>query len=665
MKNFRRFGLFIFMLVLAVSFNIKVNAATYTTDDGSYNYTTNVVETKTLGKETTYIHDSGYTTRTGTKIEQDVFMLSQKTDKNQGTKVVTWAVSSGTGADSTNAYTRTTLAKIAADYEKNHPGWKVLGGINADQYYQYFGTKLTEDGSDLFLNQPYYPMMSDNENWFTIDPLGRTVNIVGFKNDGSTKPLVYDKFGVTGLQINIYNENNEFVGKFKADALNPTTFTSGTAVYCAYNTDQSGLRANAVNTMNVSSTNGLYIASKADKAYVSNSTTWSWYKTTHAKNAFFGKGEIDKIETSYQLATNQFAIETTNQSLKNALKVGCYVVAQYEFEDELQNCGEGIGYHTVQRRNNQDQAVANSYNTRGYPRSVFGCTSDGTMVLIATDGKTVPNYGMYAQEINALCKAYDITDAYQMDGGGSVTMVVRNEEGGFTTVTTPADGSDRSIFSGMFIVMRDIDVNVSAKEITESSIALDVNVIDVDGIEKVEECYVNLIGKNSSGKAYNETKKVVNKTVLFDNLLPNYEFSYKILYTTATMQSPAESFSNGKYSTLKRVPIISSAKINFIDGRLSISVQVIDKDVAISSNLGVSFDGGKTYERLQANHTIAISDFSGDPLADIIIRVYYDTNDGEGRRYVYISDMEINFTYAAFLESLSYNFDGISSDMFK
>ena len=186
----------ILMMLLVIPFKISVNAADgmVWNDAKTYNYTSNVIEERELANGTTFINDAGITTRGKQEEKQDVFMLFQKSNAAEGMKVVTWAMYNDSH-DVASAYTRGTLATIAKDYEEKHPGWKVVGGINADQYFFNYGTKLHADGSDLFVGQPYYAMRGDGENWFSVDAMGRAgCNVTGFKNDGSTNPLVYETF---------------------------------------------------------------------------------------------------------------------------------------------------------------------------------------------------------------------------------------------------------------------------------------------------------------------------------------------------------------------------------------------------------------------------------------------------------------------------------------
>ena len=64
-------------------------------------------------------------------------------------KVVSW------GYTTSSRYELRDVINLAKDYERNHPGWKVIGGINAD----FFDMQ----GTGKLPYQPLGPMISDGE----------------------------------------------------------------------------------------------------------------------------------------------------------------------------------------------------------------------------------------------------------------------------------------------------------------------------------------------------------------------------------------------------------------------------------------------------------------------------------------------------------------------
>lgn len=681
MKIKRLLSITIFSLffILLSAFNMNVLAAsgeTYWDDAKSYNFTSNIKKQEELYEGTTFIHDNGTSDRSGQTIQQNIYMLFQKSNASEGTKTVTWGIYDENHSVS-EGFTRATLATIAEDYEKNHPGWKVIGGINGDQFFWEYGTKLHVDGSDLFMGQPYYAMKADGEYWFAIDAMGRVgCNTTGFKNDGSTNPLVYDTNHSLGFKLSVYDENNNLIKKFDIDDLNPKTKKSGTYTYVygltdTGNTPPAGQDASswsvskdkASKSVNISSENDLYIIGESDKCFVSNSVDYSWYKNSYAVNAFFGKGAINSIAKSTTLTSTQFAIETTDSELLALLGEGTYVMAQYELGGEYDACESSIGWHTAQRIDGVDRNVANSYNSRGYPRSCFGVTSDGTIVLINCNG--TKNSGTFAQEINALCKAYDIVSCFQMDGGGSASMIVRGDNGKFETVNNPSDGSDRLVFNGVFFVVRDVEAEIETTEVTESSLSFNVNVTDYGTTANVTKTYLNLTGKTINGQVYDETKEIVDGKVTFDDLAPNSEYTYNVQYKVENQENLKKAFTKNNVMTGKRLPEITKVKIVYDDdSKLKINVSISDPDKSIAGFVKLSFDGGETFYNL-SNGSYTFDEFTGDPIGNVRIRYMYDIKDGEGTITKIEEDLNLEYTLKIFMDSMIYSHNDSISKVFK
>lgn len=620
-KNLKKSNLFLLNLFLilfmlfALNYNVKADTTTYT-DDGAYNYTTQIETETDICGAATYIENSGYTTRSGVKNNQVNHVFKANFNTEQEIKIATWAIKN----DTNTGFTRLDLKAIAEDYEKNNPGWQVLAGINADQYYPKFGSGLATNGSDYYYPQPYYPMVSNGENWFTINPYGSSNKVVGFKNDGSTNPLVYGARTCAGFYLYIYDENDNQTGKFEITDLNIDTAlgTNETTVLAPYK-----LNTDKLNTISKQSSNGFYLINNADISYVSNSTEFTYKAAGQNVNAFFGKGEISSIVTSeVSVTNNQFAIETTNAELKEALKVGAYVKAQYDFDSGFDGIEEAIGYHTVQRKAGKDGSVANSYNTRMYPRSIFGADEAGNIYLITCDGSNAsPTKGMYAQESNALLKYYGVTDAFQMDGGGSVTAVMRNDDGEIVYAMDAIEGSYRYILSGLFIVMKVPNVSISVETVSQTTAIFNVDLTNYD--EEFEKTYIKVNVTADDAVMY----EVINGKAKADGLTPNTEYTYfftvqpkgKIYYNTTVLK--------GTFTTYKALPIIDKVLIEEQADKYLITVNYHDLEHSLSV-LAVKVNG-KIY-LLSLNDgvgTVSISkDIQGVIGMDVVITCSFNSN---------------------------------------
>lgn len=511
----------ILMLMVCLSLtNIKTKALTAKDQSGVSSFTpNNSKEENIYGMN--HILTQGVATTTGKENHnQNINVFSMKTN-GISSKLVHHAVQT-----SNTHYKRTTITAAAKDYEETHPGWIVVGGINADQYYFNTGTSWPA-GAWYYQPCPYYPMVSNGEKIFPINILGNWSSVIGLKNDGSSSSFATPT-GIGGFVVEIIDENGITQSSFEVEAINKSASEGKTTVWSAYsNLGSSG----KMTSVEVNTNKKLFVVENAELAYM---YMYEGYEAeTPAKfNAFFGRGVITSTDKqSYTVGQAQFAIETSDNNLIAALDKNVRVRVERLFaNDEMNNCEEAVGYHSAQRINGVDQTTTAPYDTQQYSRSLFGKKADGTYVLITADMVSVVNpdqtttkyRGLNQTECSAVAEYYGLTDMYQMDGGGSVTAMVRTESG-FKVTNYPKDTgnplSPRENFSFLFFVVRDPGIKEDTTAKTYHSITL--NKIDVTGKGKIENVKVTLDGV---------TKDFDGDKLTFDNLKDNTEYTFKINY---------------------------------------------------------------------------------------------------------------------------------------
>ena len=412
-------------------------AAAQTWDDTSKASWTPTSEAKEdLGGGVTWIQAHGKTTMSGLSDAQQI--INYFTMKaSASSKLVTWAAM----ADNTKNK-RLPLADMAADYEAHHPGWKVVAGINADQYFPTYGGGKGTDGSYWFVPQPYYPMIIDHQRRFPITPTPVTSNFAVFTNDGSAESIVQDPT-FAGFAVYVYDENGGIAEVIPVNRINQAPSNSAeTSVHFAY------VSTSSSSTYVAQSFSGTcYVVGTADLAYMSNSRAY-----TDGVDSVFGVGKITSATSSGSVTKGQFAICSSHSSLKAGRLA---VVQGYYAQDAVNSYESASGYHFIQRKSGVDQTTSSSYNTNRYNRSIFGRHADGTYFLMTADKGTIGGVsipGLYYKEANAILKHYGAYDAYQDDGGGSTTAIIRTSDGTFKYVNTPSDGAPRSVLSGLFFV---------------------------------------------------------------------------------------------------------------------------------------------------------------------------------------------------------------------
>ena len=566
----------LFLLVLLMGlFMASISKASETTYvyNGTYGYTTESEEefeivdgVKHIINHGTGISDSGKTLKPGRL--NHIFVADIK--NNDALKVVTWAVK----REDNSGFTRCALLDIAKDYEEKHPGWIILAGTNADQFYTGFGSGLGSNGTDYYAPQPYYPYISDGENLFAYSPYANCNNVAGFKNNRDDVQIEYGTRSIQGLFIHVYDENKNELGSFPAKDLNDLEAlgTNETTVLAPYASD-----TRALVPITKASNNAFYLVEDPELSYVSNSKAWTW-KAEHGYNvnAFFGKGSISKVENNnVTVEGTRFAIETTNEELKALLKVGTYVKCQYEFDEGFTNIEEASGFHTCHILNGEVQEVANGYNTPNYPRSMFGCDNNGKVYLIATEKSTEPKDGMRGQEMNALMLQYGITYAFQCDGGGSVQSICRNEDGVLDYAQTPYEGGFRPVLTGHFIAMKVENIGLKITDVDDGSAKIKVKDEDNSGRKLAVK-----ITYQHNDEEKEEIIDLNNEELVLNNLYTNTKYNVQVLIKEDTGYK--ELYIKDAFTTLKNFPSVNKVKIKILsDSSYEITLDVSDVDEVV------------------------------------------------------------------------------------
>lgn len=105
----------------------------------------------------------------------------------------------------------------------------------------------------------------------------------------------------------------------------------------------------------------------------------------------------------------------------------------------------GVAYPAL---GDYDQSGA-SFNDARHPRTFVGTNGDSSKVYLCTvDGRQATSIGMNFTEMANFLLAIGVTNAFNLDGGGSTTMVVRGE-----VVNSPSDpGGERSVANTLQVI---------------------------------------------------------------------------------------------------------------------------------------------------------------------------------------------------------------------
>ncbi len=356
------------------------------------------------------------------------------TPKNNTTiKPVVWS------AGSLEDWAPKTVFEIAADYEKTHPGYIVVGAINGDFYYN----KEVEGLNDKTFEPCNYHVQE-----------GDVLRAAYYTDDVN--------FGLLG-----FNENNKYsYGAPKKSS----------SMYLKKVENNITSEIDVISGYNIQPTaDGTYVFTK-ELVDTINLTGYKVYKGTidlyrKFNEGLFVKGNIIEVVNTTNLSSvssGNFYIATSTEELK----VNDYVKVEYNLEGEVSSSLNVIGYIYQCLQNgktlgqNMPTSVLSGYLSKTYTRAAIGFKEDGTIVLMSVDGTGNPSNnreGATLFQTGELLRVMGCVDGFNLDGGGSVTLAARID-GKLTLLNNPADGSVRKVGNAILLVMPDPKIKVLGAE---------------------------------------------------------------------------------------------------------------------------------------------------------------------------------------------------------
>lgn len=493
---------FVMIFFSFLSLNVKLSANTdiafdgnvYAAGDSEYQVTERKSD-QVIDYSIRYINDiavSKSTTQiegTNTLDPQVVNVLEVPTSSVM--KVVNWTYSSS------GRWTTQTLTKLAQDFENNNPGWVVLAGINGDFFDINSNGALPKQTTGVSVN---------NGEVVRAVSSGRQV---GFTNDGTANSLIGGKtLEFTDYHIlTIYDNDGNVLDTFNIDKMNEAPTGNEISLYFSYYVMNDETRETVTNT--VPATNS-YIVEGQERGYATSSSK------------MYGKGLVSGINKEVALNIGQFAIVTENVEVKSLLdkkpviRIQQDIIGDYAECDNLSGCGAQLVL------NGEHQAASDAMSHYRHPRTVIGKKSDGTIVMITVDGRQQASgmYGMTYDELSTMMMYYGVEEGYNLDGGGSTTMIIRDGKGGFNVLNTPSDGGERHDANGILVVVPEMKLYID--KVTDSTLKFSY-------LSKCKDVTISNVKVTVESEGYKETKAISTDEYLWEGLLPNKE--YKLVYT--------------------------------------------------------------------------------------------------------------------------------------
>ena len=615
-NKFTSFIIILLVLFFTFSINVHANEVTSVASGAADYYVDHIIEEKELDFGIKYHNDFAYSrindasysvgaayvaggaSYDNTPLEygkyytQNVNVL--EIPKNSGVRIVPYAnIKLG-------SWTLTSVTSFIQRYEETHEDEKVIAAINGD-FFDINSEKnypRTSTGGTVS-NGNYYKV---NASWKSI---GFKIDEEGISMKGNILPTVSNH-----PYLEVLDEKGNVVYEKEISKINENVSGNDeiAAYFPMYDANHSVIKANIENVILIS---GNEIA-------------------PFSLSSVYGKGEVKELNASLTLNANQFAISSNNSEVNEKLKLGTTVRVQYRYLDELEGYDNVIGYP-----NNLllDGEVVKDPNYR-HPRTMIGTTENGDIIMTTVDGRRTSKgyFGVAPVEQSALMQHYGCTNAFNLDGGGSTTMVIL-ENGKFVIKNEPSDNSPRNDGNCLLITVKVPKLEVSFENVKENTIDAKLDIIEEHELYK--DFYLSING---------EMKQVVNGKVSFTDLTKNTSYIYKV-YTKKDGEFLGLPIT-GSISTAKEKLEITSARAYLHtnkDGIEYCNIEVVlnDPDKTFV-NMVLDINGKKYYIKDNV-FSVAKEDLSN---INTYLMLTYDLNDKQGRITLKLADFYANYENA-------------------
>ena len=554
----------IFLGILGLTTINVTGAETISEFNGSKYRVTSIVEENLLFggiKHTKYNAESSYTRDTedkyiGITTANQFYAQSVNTleiPNNGKAKVVQWTY---LPSSSTFGWTLTTVTKMASNYELHNPGYKVIAAINGD----FFDIK-SEASYGPLLKTTRGVGVSDGEVIRAMDARGLETNplTIGFKNNGKSDNYVQGgkiEFSENHM-LTLYDEEGNVIEELEIKFINSEPTDGEIAVYYSYPT--------GVNPQNKAQGYEL-VEMPANSAYICENP---YRLVPSSDTVLYAKGTLKEATETKELAWGTFGIVTTDQEIRRKIDSASTVRVQRNVIGDYADC-DNIGGGVFPLLLNGQKFF--EQNPEHHPRTMIGAKADGSIVMATVDGrqKSLGMHGMTADELGATMQYYGCVSAVNLDGGGSTTIAIRDENNQFRILNSPSDGSLRNDANCYLVVMKQADFDVASIEATETKITfnLDTTETDFNEITKIK-CTLNGV-----------TKEVVNNKVVFDGLSSNKFYNYYFSYDSPT-QKDIKTLLAGNIYTSRITPTFGELKVDVEGNKIIFTPSINDPDGAL------------------------------------------------------------------------------------
>jgi hypothetical protein len=492
-------------------------------------------------------------------------------------ELVVWA------AGDDHKWGRATLRSSIVDFERRNPGYRVIAGVNGDFF----------DISDTF--QPSSAHVSAGDVWKKDNRPYKTLGIFPDKSYIIGQMTTNNYLSLKTLEGRIVTS------EFKIDVENKLPTGNEVALFFPGSAQKLNVAGYNVYKGNYD----IYRVSK-DMGYVTPKPLGKFLKGTIVEKS----SEAAQIDS---ISQGEFYVISKNPDLDAKLEVGTTVKAEHSLTGDWVGVENAIGLNHDLLRNGQ---ILEQSNKDVHPRTLIGMRADGTFVLMTVDGRQpLKNaHGVTYIESGALLAEMGCVEGYNLDGGGSTTSIIRNEQGQLEVMNMPSDGGERSLGNTILVVMR--EHNIEATNVSTRGFNIEHTAPIVNGT--IQNLRVKLDG--------GEYQTAVDNKVVFDGLKKdttyNVYYTYEILDDSGrVLKSPVNTM---RVSTLGAgVPELRNFRITKATGdSVTLRYRIDTDDETEIIKYYIQY-GDKAYDLDELNATVTIGGLEAETEYEFKLVVEY------------------------------------------
>jgi exopolysaccharide biosynthesis protein len=130
-------------------------------------------------------------------------------------------------------------------------------------------------------------------------------------------------------------------------------------------------------------------------------------------------------------------------------KQGRLIGGKIESREQLEEMDvlQGASFLPTLLKDGKKQTIPKEWANKREPRTLIGHFSNGDILFIVIDGRQKDSRGVTLEEAQDKLLEFNVTDAYNLDGGGSSTFYYNGK-----VLNNPSDGSERRVATNLVIL---------------------------------------------------------------------------------------------------------------------------------------------------------------------------------------------------------------------